>query len=80
MPPSKKSKLRKPRKHKVNAFDDRLRYAIPEAAGLLRISRAKLYINIAAGLIFTIKDGKRNFIPGSEIARLSMLPSQAAKS
>jgi excisionase family DNA binding protein len=50
------------------------RYTTDEAARYLRISRATLYNDIAAGLIATIKDRKRRFVPGSEIARRSALP------
>jgi excisionase family DNA binding protein len=49
------------------------RYTINEAAGYLRISRATLYTDIAAGLIATIKDRKRRLVPGSEIARRSTI-------
>ncbi len=47
------------------------RYDLEEAARYLRISRATLYNDIAAGLIATIKDRKRRFVPGAEIARRS---------
>ena len=51
------------------------RYDVPEAAAYLRISRASLYVLIAAGELRTLKEGKRVFIPGSEIARRSALPA-----
>jgi excisionase family DNA binding protein len=47
------------------------RYPIPVACELLYISRARLYEKIARGEIVATKDGRRTFIPGSEIARLS---------
>jgi hypothetical protein len=52
-------------------FDPQLRYDIPDTCALLSISRSTLYNDIAAGLIATIKDRKRRFVPGSEIARRS---------
>lgn len=73
----KKRKAPKARVKRVLTFDDRLRYPIPEAATFMRISRAKLYQNISAGLISTVKDGKRIFVPGSEILRVSR-PQPAA--
>ena len=39
-----------------------LRFEIPEAARILRISRATLYERIREGLITTQKDGRRTFI------------------
>jgi excisionase family DNA binding protein len=52
-------------------LDTQQRYDLDEAARYLRISRSTLYNDIAAGLIATIKDRKRRFIPGAEIARRS---------
>lgn len=52
-------------------LDPLRRYAIEAAKEYLGISRARLYEKIAAGEIATIKDGKRTFVPGKEIARLS---------
>lgn len=54
-------------------FDERLRYTIPEASLLLRQSRAKTYIDIRNGNLRVIRDGKRVYIPGSEIVRRSTL-------
>jgi excisionase family DNA binding protein len=53
------------------SLDEHQRYSIDEARSYLRVSRAKLYLKIQAGEIATIKDGRRTFVPGSEIARLS---------
>lgn len=55
--------------------DPNLRYAVDLACAYLSISRAKLYEKIAAGEIKTISDGRRRFVPGSEILRLSTLPT-----
>lgn len=50
-------------------FDPRLRYEIPAATSFLGYSRAKLYQQIAAGEIRVIRDGRRVYVPGTEIAR-----------
>lgn len=55
------------------ALDLLQRYTTEEACRYLRVSRATLYIDIAAGVIATIKDRKRRFVPGSEIVRRSSL-------
>jgi hypothetical protein len=55
------------------ALDIAQRYEIPESSEYLRQSRAKTYNDIKAGKIRVIKDGRRTYIPGSEIARLSAL-------
>jgi excisionase family DNA binding protein len=55
-------------------LDPRQRYSITEACGYLRISRDYLYSLIREGEVRTIRDGKRQFVPGSVIARRSALP------
>jgi hypothetical protein len=50
------------------------RYTINAASGLLSQSRAKTYLDIRAGKLAVIKDGRRTYIPGSEIIRRSTLP------
>ena len=52
-------------------LDPRQRYSIPEAIAYLRTSRQTLYERIAAGNLKTICDGRRRYVPGAEIARLS---------
>jgi hypothetical protein len=52
-------------------LDERQRYTVLEACAYLRQSRAKLYNDIAAGLLATIQDGARRYVPGTEIARRS---------
>jgi excisionase family DNA binding protein len=47
------------------------RYNIKEACALLRISHTSLYKRVKTGAIRSITDGRRRYIPGSEIARLS---------
>ncbi|HEX3915546.1 MAG TPA: helix-turn-helix domain-containing protein [Steroidobacteraceae bacterium] len=52
-------------------LDERQRYTIVEAIRYLRTSRQSIYNLISTGGIATINQGKRRFVPGSEIARLS---------
>lgn len=56
------------------SFDPQLRYDVPTASALLRQSIGKTYKDIRAGTLTPIKDGKRCYIPGTEIARRSSLP------
>jgi prophage regulatory protein len=49
------------------------RYTISEAGAYLRISHASLYKEIKSRRLRILKHGKRTFVPGSEIARLSRL-------
>jgi excisionase family DNA binding protein len=46
-----------------------LRFAIGEAAQILRISRVTLYRRINAGLIQIQKDGRRSFVTAAELQR-----------
>lgn len=55
----------------VQPLDERQRYTVTEAEAYLRISRSRLYEKIAAGEILIVKDGRRTYITGSEIAKLS---------
>jgi hypothetical protein len=71
----KKSDNPKPRKI-VTApllIDSNQRLSIPETNAALRQSNSKTYEDIAAGRLKVIKDGKRTYIPGSEIIRRSAL-------
>ena len=54
------------------------RYSVEEAIAYLRTSRRTIYDDINAGRLLTILESKRRFIPGSEIARRSRAPAQAA--
>jgi excisionase family DNA binding protein len=56
-------------------LDERQRYDVDEAARLLRLSRAQIYVDMREGNLRFIKDGRRSFIPGSEIIRRSRLPT-----
>jgi prophage regulatory protein len=51
------------------------RYTIAEAGAYLRISHASIYKLIKGRWLRILKHGKRTFVPGSEIARLSRLES-----
>ena len=62
----------------LQPLDERQRYTIPESASYLRVCRAYVYRLIQRGELLSITDGARRFIPGSEIARRSRLPEQAA--
>lgn len=60
-------------------IDPNQRYEIEEALAYLRTSRTRLYEKISAGQIKTIMDGRRRYIPGSEIIRESQIPEAAAE-
>lgn len=55
----------------LSPLDVLQRYSVREACRYLRISAPKFYETVRAGRIKTMKDGRRRFVPGSEIARLS---------
>ena len=59
-------------------LDPNQRYTINEACDYLRISRAYVYKQINAGLLTTITEGRRTFIPGAVIADRSRVPDKAA--
>ena len=46
-----------------------LRFDIPEAARILRLSRATLYERIRTGHLKTQKDGRRSYITTEELQR-----------
>ena len=54
-------------------LDIKQRYTVDEALRYLRTSRAQLYKLIAKGSLHTLKEGARRYIPGSEIARRSVM-------
>lgn len=66
-----------PRPVPVAPLDTQQRYTIPEASCYLRQSRAKTYTDIRDGNLRVIKDAKRSYVPGTEIARRSRLESAA---
>jgi excisionase family DNA binding protein len=59
-------------------LDPAARYSVPEALARLRTSRKTLYELIGRGELRVIKQGRRTYVPGSEIARLSAVPAQSA--
>jgi excisionase family DNA binding protein len=63
--------MTKLRSENLPPLDVRQRYTIDESAAYLRESRSRVYEKIADGTLKTIKDGRRRYIPGSEIARQS---------
>jgi excisionase family DNA binding protein len=50
------------------------RYDVDEACAYLRISRAYLFSLIRSGAIQVLKDGRRTYIPGTELIARSRLP------
>jgi Helix-turn-helix domain len=56
------------------SLDVAQRYSIEEAIRYLRSSRASVYRDIREGRLRVIKERKRTFVPGSEIARRSLVP------
>lgn len=56
-------------------LDERQRYEVHEALAYLRTSRKSFYQLVADGRIRTITEGRRRYVPGAEIARLSAVPS-----
>ncbi len=59
-------------------LDPLQRYRVDEGARYLRVSVPGIYRRLRAGEIATIVEGRRRFIPGSEIVRLSRAPAAAA--
>lgn len=59
-------------------LDERQRYTIPETAAYLRVCRAYVYRLIARDELRSVIDGRRRYVPGSEIIRRSALPEQPA--
>jgi Helix-turn-helix domain len=46
-----------------------LRFGVPEAAHILRMSRAQIYIRIGEGLLKPQKDGHRTYFTQAELVR-----------
>jgi hypothetical protein len=59
----------------LQPLDRAQRYSIDETIAYLRSSRKTVFDDIREGRLATIKEGKRRFVPGSEIARRSCLPA-----
>ena len=74
----KKSANPKPReKISPPPLESNRRYSVATTNLLLDQSNSKTYEDIAAGRLKVIKDGKRTYIPGSEIIRRSTLAAAA---
>lgn len=56
------------------AFNPLLRYPIKVASAFLSQGEGKTFADIKAGRIIPIREGRRTFIPGSEIVRLCSPP------
>lgn len=56
-------------------LDTQQRYTPEETAAYLRKSRRVVFDDIREGRLQSIKEGKRRYVPGTEIARLSALPA-----
>lgn len=62
------------RREALPPVDPRQRYTLDEAAEYLRVSKTRLYEYMRAKTIAVIVDGKRTYVPGAEIERLSQPP------
>jgi hypothetical protein len=60
------------------AFDERLRFRVEIASRFLGQSKATTWNQIRHGDLVAIREGKRTFIPGSEISRRCRAPSASA--
>jgi hypothetical protein len=58
-------------------LDLQQRYSVAEALAYLRISRAPFYQAVKRGDIPLIKQGKRSFVSGATIAKLSAPPKKS---
>ena len=57
-------------------FDPQLRHTVDESAQYLKTSRPTVYKLIKAGLLETIKEGRRTYITGRSIAARSLPATQ----
>jgi excisionase family DNA binding protein len=57
--------------HQLPPLDPLQRYTVEEAVRYLRTSRPTLYELIHSQQIATIQEGRRRYVPGSEIVRRS---------
>lgn len=64
-----------PPRPEFRPFNHHLRFSIEETAYHLGVSRAHVWKRVQSGEIKTIADGRRRFVPGTEIARLSAVQS-----
>lgn len=59
------------------AIDKNQRYSMPESAAYLRCCRAWVHRLIKDKKLKIIKDGRRVYVPGRELARLAQPPKRA---
>jgi excisionase family DNA binding protein len=59
-------------------IDPLQRYTVEESCAYLRTSRQSVHNLIKSGDLRVIKEGRRCYVPGSEIARRSTLPAAQA--
>jgi prophage regulatory protein len=71
--PANDVRKKSPERQALPPIDLAQRYTIKEATSYLKISDASIYKEIKAHRLRVLKQGKRTFVPGSEIARLSRL-------
>lgn len=57
--------------------DANQRYDLAEVNAILRQSPAKTFADMRAGTLRVIREGRRTFVPGSELIRRSRLPEHA---
>lgn len=57
-------------------LDPLQRYTVEEAIAYLRSSRRTIYRDIGDGRLTIIKEGRRTYVPGSEIVRRSKRPDE----
>lgn len=55
-------------------LDERQRFSVNEAIAYLRTSRASFYKLTHTGQLRLIKHGRRSYVSGADIARLSATP------
>lgn len=70
-----KAAVQKPKLAPPVTVDANQRYSIYESCATLRVCRAQIYRDIRNGMLRTIREGKRQFVPGSELIRRSTLPA-----
>jgi hypothetical protein len=58
--------------------DPNQRFSLTEAAALLRQSESQTYVDMKAGNLRVIREGRRTYVPGTEIVRRSRLPENSA--
>lgn len=66
------------KKFPTERVDPVQRYGVPESAAFLRQSEARTWLDIKENKLKVIREGKRTFVPGSELIRRSTLPAQSS--